>query len=217
MRELSYYVYAYIRDKDSKLGKAGTPYYIGKGRGRRAYQKHDVFVPPRNRIVFLEQNLTEIGALALERRYIAWWGRKFNKTGILMDVLDGGDGGYGVMSDLVKSKISASILSSDKYKQGMANRKKLLGLDNPSKRPEVRKKISEKRTGQIRLDMFGDTNPAKSIQVRKKISDRSKEFKYYSWMTDGVKNTQIKTRTIEEYNTKFVYLESIGFKKGRVL
>lgn len=42
-------------------------------------------------------------------------------------------------------------------------RKKLMGDNNPAKRPEVRKKISESK--------IGDKNPAKRPDVRKKISD----------------------------------------------
>lgn len=82
----NYYTYAYLR-------KDGTPYYIGKGKGKRYLQRHHINIPPNKLlIVFLEKNLTEIGALALERRYIRWYGRKDLGTGILHNKTDGGDG-----------------------------------------------------------------------------------------------------------------------------
>lgn len=90
----TYYVYAYLRSKDSETAKAGTPYYIGKGQKRRAYNQHrDSSMPAdRSMIIFLERNLTELGAFALERRMIAWYGRKDLGTGILNNRTDGGDG-----------------------------------------------------------------------------------------------------------------------------
>lgn len=51
---MKYYAYAYLR-------KDGTPYYIGKGKGDKAYQgSHSVKVPKdKSRILFLKKNLSE--------------------------------------------------------------------------------------------------------------------------------------------------------------
>lgn len=95
-----FYIYAYIRSNDSSTAKAGTPYYIGKGCGDRAWRKHGKLNKPRDKslIIVLESNLSEIGALALERRYIEWYGRKVNNTGILHNISDGGQSSSGTIA-----------------------------------------------------------------------------------------------------------------------
>lgn len=86
MSSFIYYVYAYIRED-------GTPYYIGKGSRNRIYKYHKVAIPKdKSKIVFLETNLSNLGSLALERRYIRWYGRKDNGTGVLENLTDGGEG-----------------------------------------------------------------------------------------------------------------------------
>jgi hypothetical protein len=111
-----YYVYAYLR-------KDGTPYYIGKGKNNRAFSKHHRISVPKDksRIVFLETNLTNIGSLALERRYIKWYGRKDLGTGILRNLTDGGEGGE--PSELTKRKISSKNKGKTAWNKGTSYRK----------------------------------------------------------------------------------------------
>lgn len=120
------------------LNDSGLPYYIGKGKDYRAWSKqHSVTVPNKNKIFIMESNLTEIGAFALERRYIEWYGRKNNGTGTLLNKTAGGELFAGEKSE--EWKKAASVRHS--------------GDNNPMKRPEVRAKITGVNHG-----MYGKTH-----------------------------------------------------------
>lgn len=109
-----YYVYLYLRKTDL------TPYYVGKGRGYRLWDTHSIKVPEDSaRIIIVEDNLTEIGALARERELIRWYGRKDNHTGILRNLTDGGEGISGYKHTInAKHKISKISKISPKHSKG---------------------------------------------------------------------------------------------------
>jgi len=107
--ESLYYVYAYLRSVDSDVSNAGTPYYIGKGKGGRAYKKRQPISLPKDKknIILLHENLTEAEAFELEKKYIAEYGRVDLGTGILRNRTDGGDGSSGFMhSEETKRRLS---------------------------------------------------------------------------------------------------------------
>lgn len=86
----NFYVYVYLDDNN-------FPYYIGKGRGNRFKDKtHRVLVPKdKSKILFVYKDISELWAFALERKLIKWHGRKDQKTGILENRTDGGEGPSG--------------------------------------------------------------------------------------------------------------------------
>ena len=97
-----YYVYLYLRED-------GTPYYAGKGIGKRAWAHSKKEIQPpvdKSRIVVPAWNLLELGAFALERKFIQWYGRKDLGTGILRNMTNGGDGtsGYVFTEDALKKQ-----------------------------------------------------------------------------------------------------------------
>ena len=85
----NFYTYAYLREDR-------TPYYIGRGNGRRAFKNHrHIPVPSSDRILFLKTNLTFAESVQHEVYMIAVFGRKDNGTGILRTLTDGGQGTVG--------------------------------------------------------------------------------------------------------------------------
>ena len=123
-----YYIYAYLRKSN------GTPYYIGKGKGNRAFsisghKKNNVTVPnDKTKIVIMENNLTEIGAYALERQYIRWYGKKID-GGILRNLADGGDGGSGAVTVKHRNNISKAR-TGKKYGNLTPNHRNKIGKAN---------------------------------------------------------------------------------------
>lgn len=172
-----YYVYAYLR-------KDGTPYYIGKGKNDRRYQDHRSHRPPkdRSRIVLLETNLSELGAFALERRYIRWYGRKDTGTGILINRTDGGEG-------------PAGVIFSDRHR---ANLSKACKGRGDTRTPEVKAqaaiKASAKLRGKKKPEGFGDK--IRAITTGRVMNNDSKEKMRAAW-TPERKAAQAERRRLQ--------------------
>ena len=188
-----YYTYAYLRED-------GTPYYVGKGKEKRAFVKHGrrIPVPPKNRILFLKQNLTEEEAFKHERYMIAVLGRKDLGTGILRNMTDGGDG-LSNPNEQTRKKRGNSIRGIKRSKETL--RKMSAAATGKKHSEETRRKISEakrgtKASGETRKKMreahqgtnnhfYGKTH---SEETRRKWSETRKGRK---WWNDGQGNSTL--------------------------
>lgn len=165
-----YYVYAYLRED-------GSPYYIGKGKERRAWEQHrvngkGVHTPKEyKRIVLLHEDLSEPEAFDLEIELITKYGRQDLGTGILKNMTNGGEGSSGTSQDTNWKKGSSKRgkQPSVETRQKISEANKTRNYPN-SHTKEVRQKLSEttKKSWETRSRTISE-------EQKKKISDAAKE------------------------------------------
>lgn len=140
-----FYVYEYLRED-------GTPYYIGKGSGKRAFSKHVIKIPDdHSRIRIVAENLLEADAFALEISLIAKHGRKDKGTGILRNLSDGGEGPSGwICTDKTRAKMSLVFTGrvfSEEHKAKLASFRVGKKLSE-----ETRARMSASKIGRVVTD-----------------------------------------------------------------
>lgn len=209
--QLIFFVYAYLRED-------GTPYYIGKGKDKRHLSKNHNINLPKNKanIVILESNLTEVGAFALERRMIQWYGRKDIKTGILRNKTSGGEGTYGFKRSEKLKKINSSITKklwqTNEYAEKTKNKlkeywtdenkqKHSIFLSNYWKDPENIKKGSENS-----LKYWSDPTNTKKCSDKTKEMWNNKDVREkiinansFEWLLTDVKGNEIKIKNLRKF------------------
>jgi len=157
-----YYVYSYLREDHS-------PYYIGKGSGRRAYTKGPKEVkPPRDksRVRILKADLTEEEAFLLEKLYILMFGRIDLGTGILRNKSDGGDGSSGAIR---------SPEFREKLRQANLGKKRPQWVYDKIAASNKGKKVSEETRAKISAIHKGKKC---TEEHKRKVSEAKKGFKH---------------------------------------
>jgi hypothetical protein len=163
---MKYYTYAYLRED-------GTPYYIGKGSGKRKTVLHKgrkkkvvIGIPSEDRILVLKDNLTEEDAFKHKKYMIAILGRKDIGTGILRNTTDGGEGASGHKKSEEWKKMQSEFLKKN----------------NPMYNPDIIEKMRKSKIG--------------SKQSQETINKRAETIKNMG----GVKLTEEQRKRISEGN-----------------
>lgn len=163
MENNDYYVYMYLREKDSENGPVGSPYYIGKGRAQRAFRAHRVRVPKDLKlIVLVKTGMLNDEAMLFERELIQFYGRINISTGCLANLTDGGEGNSGwKMRDSTREKIRAKAVGRLRSEEACKKHAELMtGEWNPffgkTHTEETRQRWSQTRKGKPRGPMSVD-------------------------------------------------------------
>jgi len=143
-----FYTYLWLRED-------GTPYYVGKGSGRRAFTStaHGVFRPEQLNRILVQEQPCEVDAFEVEKFLICYYGRLDLGTGCLRNRTDGGDGASGY-----------------KYTEELRQIRR-----NHRHTPETRRKMKAVHTGHVGVHHTDETRQKISaVHKGKKVSEETR-------------------------------------------
>ena len=205
----NFYVYVFLR-KDRY-----SPYYVGKGSGRRCYSKQGrgCGVPrDKSRIVIIKEGLTEEESFSVEKFFILFWGRKDLGTGVLLNKSDGGEGNSGYRhTEETKFKCGLPMRGrkeSDDHKKWRGNiisesyknrpleeciRQSEYTLDkNTQRRPIVYQGVSYRSLNECSRQLMKEYNLSRNTILRyikegRPLSNTKRSIEYYKGTYTGSK------------------------------
>ena len=167
-----YYIYMHTKIGDT------LPFYVGKGKGNRAYDKFKRSnywknVAKDGYTIKLFENLSEHHAFELEIAFIKLYGRRDLGTGCLVNLTDGGEGTSGWQKKNISDEYRKKLSDAQKGKTYSDESKIKMSKAKLGKTPwkgkmhsdKTKQKMSEAKKGKINSD-----------EHKRKISEASKAY-----------------------------------------
>ena len=185
-----YYVYLWLREDR-------TPYYVGKGKKYRAYQKHIIGCPPpKDRVVIVKEFEDEDESYLFEEWLIQVYGRKC-EGGILLNTSIGGrkrNSRVRTESEF-KERQKKTVKKYQQSGKGKETYKKWVE-ENKEKVREIKKKYQDKNREKI--------NEKQRNSKRKKESDKIYREKNKERIAENAREYQQKNKErLKEYHRQY--------------
>jgi hypothetical protein len=196
-----YYTYAYLRED-------GTPYYIGKGSGYRAYQNHtrtngqNLLPKNKNQILILKRFELEDDAYRHETYLISLYGRKCD-NGVLVNMVHGGKGGakkYLTRKEKEEAILRNKIRAVELRKKWREKNRKQFNIKTNERNAKRREILNQ------RQKEYSDKNREKINEKQRQYREanreevRRKEREYYTKNKERINERKRKNKILDSTN-----------------
>jgi len=196
-----YYTYAYLREDK-------TPYYIGKGSGDRAYQKHirnngqNLLPKNKGQILILKRFEIEDEAYKHEQYLIALYGRKCD-GGILVNMVHGGKGGarkYLTKKEKEDALLRNKINAAKKLKRWREENREEFNRKTNERNVKRREILNERQREYANKNRDKINEKQREYREKNREEDRRKEREYYAKNRDRILERKRKKKSIDSIN-----------------